>query len=211
MEKYLYLFEKNPLFAGIPSSDIIPLLKSLGVYIKSYSRESFVRHAGDKVDFIGIILRGQLQILKYDFDGNRHITSVIETGQMFAEAFACADVPALPVDILAISDCEILFINKDPLLQSSLLLNLLKIVAKKNMILNQKLQIISSKTTASKIMAYLNDQAKQQKSREFDIPFDRQAMADYLGVERSAMSAELSKLKRDGIIETRKNHFKLLV
>ena len=123
------------------------------------------------------------------------------------------------MDILSCDDTDIMFINSDKLFSScrngcefhhTIIENLLNIVAKKNLMLNQKLQYISHKTTREKIMAYLNDQAKKQRSNEFTIPFDRQSLADYLGVERSAMSAEISKLVKQGIIETNRSSFKIL-
>ena len=138
---------------------------------------------------------------------------------MFAEAFACAGASELPVDILATGKAKILFLNRDMLFgecsktcefHSFLIQNLLKIVACKNMLLNQKLSYSSHKTTGEKIMAYLSDQAKLHHSSEFTIPFDRQGLADYLGVERSAMSAEISKLQKQGKLITRRSYFKLL-
>ena len=138
---------------------------------------------------------------------------------MFAEAFACAEAAELPVDILATSRAYILFLDRSMLFgecsktcafHSILIRNLLKIVAGKNMLLNQKLSYSSHKTTGEKIMAYLSDQAKLHHSSEFIIPFNRQELADYLGVERSAMSAEISRLQKQGRLITRRSYFKLL-
>ncbi len=138
---------------------------------------------------------------------------------MFAEAFACAGIDTLPVDVYASSDVTIMLLNRDKILRpcseacnfhGKIIENLLQIVARKNIMLNQKLRYTSHKTTRDKLMAYLTDQAKIHQSPDFIIPFDRQGLADYLSVERSAMSAELSKLQKDGIIKTSRSHFTLL-
>ena len=117
------------------------------------------------------------------------------------------------------TDSDILLLDCHHLLTScsnscdfhnTLIRNLLHEIARKNLALNQKIRYMSEKTTRDKLMAYLSDQAKQNHSDTFTIPFNRQALADYLGVERSAMSAEISKLKKDGIIDTQKSTFRLL-
>lgn len=219
MDNYINILTKLPLFNGISKDNIPILLKRLETYIKSYKKDEYIKLSGDPANFIGIVLSGNIQILTDDFYGKRSITSSLNKGALFAEAFACAGLTTLPVDILSCDDTDIMFINSDKLFSScrngcefhhTIIENLLNIVAKKNLMLNQKLQYISHKTTREKIMAYLNDQAKKQRSNEFTIPFDRQSLADYLGVERSAMSAEISKLVKQGIIETNRSSFKIL-
>lgn len=233
MEKYFDVLMKISLFAGINPADLSQLLSNLGATAKNYKKDEFIKLAGDSADFIGIVLAGNIQILQDDFYGNRNITTALGPGAIFAEAFACAGIASLPVAILSCTDTTILFINSRNLFNSEdyklgadgcecppkececgarniLMNNLLRIVAKKNIFLNQKLRYLSHKTTCEKIMAYLNDMAIQNHSPEFRIPFDRQALADYLGVERSAMSAEIGKLVKQGYIETNRSYFKLL-
>jgi CRP-like cAMP-binding protein len=219
MQKYLNLLKDVPLFEHIDAQDIPEMLKCLKATKKSYQKDSFIRCEGDNTDFIGIVLEGTIQILQNDYDGKRTITAAFGAGSMFAEAFACADVPVLPVNVLAATDCVILFLNKKQILHQhgcsddfhiQLIENLLKIVSRKNILLNQKLRYISHKTTSEKLLAFLTDQARLHHSNEFTIPYDRQALADYLGVERSAMSAEISKLKKNGVLMTHKSYFKLL-
>ncbi len=211
--------KKLPLFEAIPESDLPELFHCLGASVKEYPKDSFIRIEGDPVDFIGIVLEGTIQILSDDYNGKRSITAALSCGQVFAEAFACADVAALPISILAATPCSIMFLKKERVLppcesacrfHNLLIHNLLRIVAAKNLLLSRKLSYISHKTTSEKLMAFLSDQAKQQHSMEFTIPYDRQALADYLGVERSALSTELNKLQRQGILKTRRNYFKLL-
>jgi CRP-like cAMP-binding protein len=160
-----------------------------------------------------------VQIYQDDYNGKRNIIAGLGPGTMFAEAFACAGVPELPVSVLAVTDCVILLLRADRLLEPAageealrgqMLRNLLAIVARKNVFLNQKLRIVAHKTTAEKLMAFLNEQARLHHAAEFAIPYDRQALADYLGVERSAMCAEIGKLQKAGVLETHKNRFKLL-
>ena len=219
MTTYQDLISKMPLFAGIPSEMIPGLLKKLGARQVSYPEETYIRSRGDKADFIGIVLSGSVHILKDDYKGNRSITASLGPGSLFAEAFACAGIPTLPVDILSAEDSDILFLRKAAFFgedgsrleeRGLLLSNLLRISARKNIYLNKKLSCLSCRTTREKLLTYLNDQARQAGREAFTIPFDRQGLADYLCVERSAMSAEIGKLQREGVLETKKNHFRLL-
>lgn len=217
--KNIELLSNLPLFEGISKDDIPDMLKKLGAYLKKYKKNEYIKFAGDSADFIGIILNGSIMIVQDDYYGNRNITATFTEGALFGEAFACAGIKTIPVDIIASSDTEIMYINCDRILVSCdrncqfhhiLIGNLLKIVANKNILLNKKLQYSAHKTTCEKVMAYLSDQARANKSAEFIIPFDRQVLADYLGVERSALSTEINKLAKQGIIETRRSYFKIL-
>lgn len=209
----------SPLFQNISPEDIPVMLKRLNAYTKSYQKDEYIRHAGDPADFIGIIESGSIHILQDDYYGNRNITASIPRGSLFGEAFVCAGIPCLPVDIVAAEGCTVMFFNGKMLLNTcdnsckfhhTLVRNLLEIVAQNNMYLNRKIKYISRKTTREKLMAYLTDQAKLKGSNDFTIPFNRQELADYLGVERSAMSAELGKLTKLGVLRTQRSHFTLL-
>lgn len=167
---------------------------------------------------MGIVLSGAIQIIREDYYGRRSVLAQAGAGALFAESFACADTP-LSVSVVALENCDYMLINCRRIIRgcsaacpfhSKISMNLLKVVAEKNLFLNQKLEIISRRTTREKLMAYLMAQAKQHGSNSFTIPFDRQALADFLGVERSAMSAEISRMRSDGIIESNKSCFKLL-
>ena len=208
----------NSLFRSIPESDIPILLKHLEAYTGQYKKDTYIKMTGDPADFIGIVLSGEIYICQTDFYGNRSIVASFTAGNLFAEAFACAGIAQLPADILAAADCRILFLSSRTLFQScdrcssfhhQLIANLLGIVSRKNLYLNQKLSYISRGTTKEKLLAYLSDQAKQNHSNEFTIPFNRQELADFLGVERSAMSAELGKLSKLGVLETQRRYFRL--
>ncbi len=209
----------NPLFQNISPDEIPVMLKRLHAYTKAYQKEEYIKYAGDPVDFIGIVQSGSIHVLQDDYYGNRNITASISEGSLFGEAFACAGIPILPVDIVAAEDCSITFLNAKAILNTcdngckfhhTLVQNLLGIVAQKNIYLNQKIKYTSRKTTREKLMAYLTDQATKKGSNDFTIPFNRQELADYLGVERSAMSTELGQLVKLGVLQTQRSHFTLL-
>lgn len=219
MKEYVNILKNIPLFENIPSDHIPELLKRLDAYVKKYQKNEYIMRTGNPAKFIGIILQGNIQIIQDDFYGNRSITASFGTGSLFAEAFVCAGISTLPVDILANTNTEIMFIDSRKIFASCdgcceyhhiLIANLLRIVATKNVVLSQKIQCISRKTTEEKILSYLSLQAKLHDSAEFDIPFNRQGLADYLGVERSAMSTVINQLVKKNIIETNRSHFKIL-
>ena len=195
------------------------MLTCLGARTASYSKNQTIFWEGEPASLIGVVLSGKVQIAKDDFFGNRNIISMIGASQLFGEAFACAGVEKLPVTATAVTDSEILLLDCRRVIttcgnscefHNQIIANLLRIVAAKNIMLNQKIELTSKRTTREKLMAYLLMQAKQNKSHIFAIPYDRQELADYLCVERSAMSAELSKLRREGRIDYHKNQFKIL-
>lgn len=209
---------KCKIFDGADKKDIPKIIRCLNTSTKKYSKGEIIFNEGDKAGLIGIVLSGNVQIVKDDFYGNRNLIAVLSTNDIFAEAYACAEVESLPVSAIAATDAEILFLDYRKITQSErscnyhhlIMGNLLKIVSNKNIMLNEKAQITSKRTTREKIMAYLSTYAKKSGSSEFHIPLNRQELADYLCVERSAMSAELGRLKADGKLQTKKNYFKLM-
>lgn len=214
----LNILSSCKLFDGANENDIPKMLKCLGTAEKNYLKNQIIFNEGDKAGTFGVILSGNVQIVKDDYYGNRNILAIVEKGELFAEAYACAGVETLPVSVIAVSDCKILMISINKILTAEMpckfhniiMNNLLKIVSVKNILLNEKAEITSKRTTQDKLIAYLSAFAKKYGSNEFDIPLNRQQLADYLCVERSAMSAEISKLKSAEKIECTKNHFKLL-
>ena len=186
---------------------------------ESFDKKYTILAEGNPAKYIGIVLSGSAQITQVDYYGNRSIVSGIEPGEVFGEAFACAEVPALPVAVVANEPSEIMLIDSNHILHTcsnhcgfhqQLIFNLMKDLAMKTILFHQKLEITSQRTTRDKLMTYLMMQAKKTGSNHFSIPFDRQELADYLEVERSGLSAEISKLRREGILESDKNEFILL-
>ena len=175
---------------------------------------------GEPATFVGVVLSGKVQILRTDFYGNRSVLTVVSPGGLFGEAFACAGAGTLPVSAVALESAGVLLLDCKRVLTScpnacpfhgNLVQNLLRGIAQKNLILTQKIRCMSQKTTQEKLMEFLLEQAKQHGRAEFVIPYDRQALADYLGVERSAMSAEISKLKKARRIDCSGSRFRVLM
>ena len=195
------------------------MLSCLGATVRTYEKNQVILSEGDAAERIGVVLTGAVQIIRVDYYGNRSILTELQPAGMFGESFACADVARMPVDVVATEKSDVLFIDAKRILHmcssacgfhNLLIFNLMKLVATKNLMFHQKLEIISKRSTKEKLMTYLMMQAKQQNSNSFTVLFDRQELADYLEVDRSGLSAELSKLRKEGVLECRKNHFTLL-
>ena len=219
MKKYLEILKKCDLFKGIEEQNLLAMLDCLGARVSNYEKNSVIIAEGTPVKQLGIVLSGAVGISRVDYYGNRSIVGTIEHSELFGESFACAQVEAVSVDVIAEKNCEIMFIDCKRLthsccnaceFHSRIILNLLKIVAEKNLKFNQKIEITSKRTTREKLLTYLSIMAKKTGSNSFNIPFDRQSLADFLEVERSGLSAEISKLRREGIIESERNYFKIL-
>jgi len=219
MEKNLELLKSVTLFEGIEESELRPLLACLSAEAAHYEKGQTVFFSGDGTNRFGVVLSGEVQIVKDDYYGNRSILARIGGGNLFAESFACAGMKALPVSVIATAESELLFIDCRRLatscanacaFHSRLIQNLMNLIARKNIALTQKIEFLSKRTTREKLVAYLSAEAKKAGSSRFQVPFNRQELADYLSVERSAMSAELSKLRDDGVLKFSKNEFELL-
>jgi CRP-like cAMP-binding protein len=212
MEYFFEVLLHCPLFYGMEQSDLHSMIKCLNGKTVHIPKGSPVFIEGAPARFEGVVLSGTVQVVREDYYGNRSVLTILQPGELFAEAFSFAELEAMPVSVIAIKNSNVLLLDCKRVLTScsnschfhSLLLkNLLQEMAQKNLALSQKIRYMSQKTTKEKLMSYLLDQAKQHGNSEFIIPFDRQALADYLGVERSAMSAEISKLKSSGQIDTK--------
>ena len=219
MEEYFEVVLKNPLFVGISREEAGALLNCLSARIVFVSKGEPAFLEGDQAGFIGLVLEGSIQIVRDDYYGSRTLLTHAEPGDLFAESFACAGMDTMPVSAYALRPAKVMLFDLKKMLtvcsnacrfHNLLIQNLLQVVAQKNLPMSRKMQFMSRTTTQEKLMAYLLDQAKQKDAAEFDIPLDRQTLADYLGVERSAMSAELSKLRKAGYIDYQGAHFKLL-
>ena len=220
MEEYFDILSQCPLLAGISQEELKSLLSCLDGKIIQTPKGSPVFLEGEPAAFVGVVLSGKVQILRTDFYGNRSVLTVVSPGGLFGEAFACAGVETLPVSAMALENAGVLLLDCKRVLTScpnacpfhkKLVQNLLRGIAQKNLILTQKIRCMSQKTTQEKLMEFLLEQAKQHGRAEFVIPYDRQALADYLGVERSAMSAEISKLKKAGRIDCSGSRFQVLI
>lgn len=212
------IISKCPLFTEISESDLETLLTCLSSRRQSYEKDGFIITAGGMVSGIGIVLSGRVLVQKEDFWGNRTILSEIEAPGLFAEAFSCAGENVFPVSIVATEMTEVLFLDYRRVVTSCtsacsfhtvLIQNMLRVMARKNIALVDKIEHVTRRTTREKLLSYLSEQARLKGNHIFEIPFDRQELADYLAVERSAMSAELSKMREAGLLNYRKNSFEL--
>lgn len=208
-----------PLFAGLNEEELTSVLSCFGARPQQYEKGEAILTEGDPVRFIGVVLSGTVQIEQTDFYGFRSMMAKLGSGDIFAEAFACAGIREMPVDVTAAENSEVLLIDAARMMQpcaqhcgfhQQMIRNLLRVTAIKNLGLRQKMEITAKRSTREKLMAFLLLQAKKTGRDTFAIPFDRQELADYLGVDRSGLSAEISKLRKEGKLLCRKNRFTLL-
>lgn len=219
MKKHLEILRRCPLFHGINDDHLIKMLTCLGARITEFDKKYTIFTEGSPARHIGIVLSGKAQIVQVDFYGNRSIVSDIKPSELFAEAFACAECASLPISVIASEPCEIMLIEASHILHTcqnncgfhqALIFNLMKDLATKSLRFHERIEITSKRSTREKLLAYLAIQAKAAGRDSFEIPFDRQELADYLEVERSGLSAEISKMRKEGILDSHKNHFTLL-
>lgn len=219
MEKYIPALKKTKLFSGIGEEDISSLLNCLQAEVKTYKKGEYVFRQGENIDCISVLISGTLHIQRDDYWGNRSIINVIVPGELFGEAYnARNDSPVLN-DVVSVENSTVIFFSIKKMLTSCsntcrfhcmVVQNLFFIISEKNRRLVQKLGHMAQRTTREKLLSYLSEEAQRQNSSEFEIPFNRQQLADYLSVDRSAMSNELSKMRDGGLVEFEKNWFRLL-
>ena len=198
-----------PLFRGVPAEELPALLARASARTCAFQKGELLLRRGDVTRRLGLVLEGSVHIIREDFWGNRSIVGLAGPGEVFAESYALAGEP-LEVSVLAAAPGAALFLEADGLTDARLTANLLHLLARKNLMLTRKMRHMARRTTRDKLLSYLSAQALAAGSSEFDIPMDRQQLADYLAVDRSAMSAVLGKLRDEGVLEFRKNHFRLL-
>lgn len=219
MENEFKILEQVTLFAGINSVELSNLLNCLEGKIKRYTKNQSIILVGEEITSLGIVLEGSVQVVREDIMGNRMIVAGLSEGEIFGETFACAGVKESPVSVFTCESTKILWMPIKRIVSSCssacdfhtrLITNLLQLFARKNLYLNNKMELLSKRNIRDKIMAYLSSQVEQNNSSSFDIPLNRNELADYLCIDRSAMSRELSKLRDQGIIKYKKNNFKIL-
>lgn len=207
------------LFENIDDADMYSMLDCLGAYSKSYEKNEFVVLAGDKLESVGVLLSGSINILKEDSLGGRHLKGTISKNEVFALSIVCARMEKSPVSAIANVDCSVLYLPLRKTLttcsngcsyHSQLVLNLVSLLAKTNMNLDKKIDYLLAKTVKQKIAKYLRDYVDVTGKMIFEIEFNRNDLAEFLGVDRSVLSRELSKMKKQEIFDFDKNTFKVL-
>ena len=212
---YLFL-SKTMLFCGMSPDEIKSMMNCLQAVTKTYPRGAVIYHEGDAIHSVGMILSGSVSIENDDIWGNKSILDRAVPGQIFAENYACLPNELLMVNVVAAEPTEVLFLNINKMFtvcsntcmfHSRLVRNMLSISAQKSLNLSRRIMHTSSKSIRGRLLSYLSFQATQHGSLEFEIPFNRQQLADYLSVDRSAMSNELSKMQRSGLLTVERNRF----
>lgn len=218
MKEFLSILQSSKLFSDISENELTAMMSCLDMKIKDFPKEALILRNGETVESVGLILSGSILIVQDDIWGNRNILSKAGPGKTFATAFACAPGSKLNVDVIAETPVTIMFLNINRILNvcpsacahhNQIIRNILGELAEKNLHFSEKLQHMGERSTRSKIMSYLSAEAQRFGTYEFDIPFSRQQLADYLGVERSGLSLELGKMRDDGLLDFHKNHFVL--
>lgn len=218
MERYLCFIQGLPLFAGIGLSELPVLLGCLGAQVASFPEGSYPLWQGTTARNVGILLSGTAQQVQDDYMGRRTLLKELHPGSVYAETFACARVATASASIQALENCEILLLDYSRITTSCssacafharLIANMMALLAQNNLALESKLLHISRRTTREKLLSYLSAQARQAGSRYFTIPFNRQQLADYLCVDRSALSSELGRLRDEGILSFYRSDFAL--
>ncbi len=216
MKKFPVEMKNSPFFEGIEETEEEKVLKGLDAHEMTYDKGNYILHCGEQVKEMGLLVSGGLLIVQEDFWGNRNLVAKIGPGDVFAETFACMQRRNINVNVIAEETADVLWLNVWNILNADgetegwklvLLRNLLENMAEKNLRFNEKLTHMGKRNTREKLLSYLSAEAQKHGTSEFDIPFPRQQLADYLSVERSAMSTELGKLRDEGMLSFRKNHF----
>ena len=209
----------SPLFTGIKPADMKPMLHCIGYRVGKYSKGEIIAFEGENLKHIGIVLSGSVDMVKEDLWGNKTMLIRMRQNELFGETFACGSDPLSMVTFVVSEDAAVMFLPFSRVMHSCtmacefhhrLIENMVKVIAGKNRDLMKKVDVVSKRTIREKLMAYLSIQAQQQNSRYFESPLGRVELAEYLCVDRSALTRELAKMKDDGLIDYDKNCFKIL-
>ncbi|MBQ7399159.1 MAG: Crp/Fnr family transcriptional regulator [Clostridia bacterium] len=218
MKKYIPVLRKTRIFFGIEQNEIESMLSCLNTRLSNYKKGEYVLRQGGHLDDILVLVEGKLHIQKDDYWGNRSILGQITPGEMFGEAYVSPMSGGIFNDVVALEDSTVIMFDIKRIIttcpsacrfHSMVVQNMFFAISEKNRRLVQKLGHMSMRSTREKLISYLSEQAKNNGSSSFDIPFNRQQLADFLSVDRSAMSNELCKMRDEGLVKFKKNHFEL--
>ena len=218
MKDFVPVLKKTKLFSGVGDEEISTMLSCLGASLFTYKKGEFVLRQGEHLSNILVLVEGSLHIQRDDYWGNRSILGHIGIGEIFGEAYAAPDSGTLLNDVIAVEDSAVYFFDVKRVISTCssacrfhtmVVQNLFFAISEKNRTLVQKLDYLSRRTTREKLISYLSEEAKKQNSPRITIPINRQQLADYLSVDRSAMSNELGRMRDEGLLEFEKNRFRL--
>ena len=218
MTEYLEILRRSPLFRGIGPEELSALLDCMGGRPRRMKKGDTILAAGEPATHLGIVLTGRVQVSRLKADGQRIVMGEIRPGHLFAESFACARAEALPVTVTAGADGAVLLLDSGRLsapcsaacsFHSRLISNLLSVLAHKNLALAGKVEYLSGRTIRERLLAYLEDLCLKAGKNTVTVPFDRQALADYLCVDRSALSRAIGQLRQEGVLDVDRGKFTL--
>lgn len=218
MDDYLKIISQVSLFKDFSINELDGLLKCLQIEVKEYDKGDVIFRQGDIINVLGIVIEGGINLHKCDYYGNNVILTTLEEKDIFGESYAGSRIP-IPIEVVAKHKSRIVFIDYDKIIHpcsrmcynhNHIVTRMIELLATKNILLTTKIDVLSKRTTREKILDFLANESVRHHSLEFTIPFNRQGLADYLVVDRSALSAELSKLKQAGIIDFHRDFFKIL-
>lgn len=218
MENNLGLLQKVPLFEGISENEILGMLKCLNAHQRNFFEGSIIFQEGQRIGTVGVVLEGAVQVVREDVHGSRLIMAEWGPADLFAEAFAPAEIEEIPVSVFASAKSRILFLDfKRIITQCSshcefhtlLIRNMMKVLAIKNIMLSGRIELLGKRTIREKLLAYFWSQSRKTKKTRIVLPFNRNELADFLCVDRSAMSRVLGRMQEEGVISFKKNVFQL--
>lgn len=220
MKEFIPILKRSWLFAGVTDNEIETMLSCLDAKVRSYKKGEYVFRQGEHIHQIAVLAKGELHVQQDDYWGNRSIIHNVGVGELFGEGYLAPESGTLLTDVIAAQDSTVLFFNVRRIIttcsnacrfHSAVVQNLFFSISEKNRLLVQKLGHMSRRTTREKLISYLSEESKRHSSGSFSIPFNRQQLADFLSVDRSAMSNELCKMRDEGLLEFEKNQFTLLL
>ena len=210
---------ESPLLDGISPEDRKTMLGCIGYHVASFRKGDVLAFEAEHIRHVGIVISGVVDMVKEDLWGNKTMLVRIRKNEVFGETFACGSDNLSVVTFLVSEDAEVLFIPFDRVMHSCtmacefhhrLIENMVSVIANKNRDLMRKVEAVSKRTIREKILAYLSIQAQIQQARYLEIPLGRVELAEYLCVDRSALTRELVKMKEDGLIDYDRNCFRIL-
>lgn len=219
MKEFIPVLKRSWLFAGVTEAEIETMFSCLDAKVRSYKKGEYVFHQGEHIEQVAVLAKGELHVQQDDYWGNRSIIHNVGVGDLFGEGYLAPESGTLLTDVIAAQDSTVIFFNVRRIIttcsnacrfHTAVVQNLFYSISQQNRLLVQKLGHMSRRTTREKLISYLSQESKRNGSGSFAIPFNRQQLADFLSVDRSAMSNELCKMRDEGLLEFEKNRFTLL-